>query len=192
MFLKTLLHFQIVQVCRLWDDFDANGFSLPTLASLLDDRDVLLLVEQGFRLKLAKPEPDNRSNISRLLNLPEPEEEGEREAPSPDISKKMATFKGALASIHQRAQSPELERMRNHRNKNIAHPVYRTRAEHQRVISKAGSGDMRAIIDTTVEVMPILEAAFLPLATDYAALRTQARADAGALFSRVFFLAPDK
>jgi hypothetical protein len=75
------------------------GFSLPTLASLLDGPRRALACRARLPLEIGEPEPDNRSNISRLLNLPGTEEEGEREAPSPDISKKMATFKGALASI---------------------------------------------------------------------------------------------
>ncbi len=33
--LETMVHYEIAQICRLWDDFDSAGFSLPSMASLL-------------------------------------------------------------------------------------------------------------------------------------------------------------
>jgi hypothetical protein len=49
--LETMVHYEIAQICRLWDDFDAGGFSLPTMASLLRGTEVRNWCRRGVGRK---------------------------------------------------------------------------------------------------------------------------------------------
>src|SRR5262245_44212376 len=40
----TIFDYEIAQTCRLWDEFDPNGFGIPTMVELLDGADVRKLL----------------------------------------------------------------------------------------------------------------------------------------------------
>ncbi len=58
----------IIQLCRLWDKFDAGGFSLPTIASLLRDNDVWNELELGDDIKLKEEKLRSLSDALKLVS----------------------------------------------------------------------------------------------------------------------------
>ncbi len=106
--LETMVHYEIAQVCRLWDDFDPTGFSIPTMASLLQGADVRRLLSTSDTDVIK----NLRSNNEEFLT---------------------AAFDPAVGQATVAAESQQISRVKNYRNKIIAHPIYRTRQDRKKI-----------------------------------------------------------
>ena len=59
--LISVMYFEVVHICRLWEPADPAGFSIPSLAGLVDDAEVLAIAEREIVESLeARPEDKTR------------------------------------------------------------------------------------------------------------------------------------
>ncbi|WP_046869059.1 hypothetical protein [Microvirga massiliensis] len=152
---RTIFFYEVVQLCRLWDKFDASGFSLPTVAALFSE-EVISLVERD---RSQNGVPNSAAMVSNLR----------------------ATLKAVTAVESSR----EVVRLRNHRHKNIAHPIYKTRAEQKKAIERVKGDDLDAVVEKTIEIMGVIDSAMTTQTVDYRVLQATARREAEDFFARV-------
>jgi hypothetical protein len=144
----TIVHYEITQICRLWDDFDPTGFSIPTMASLLQGADV--------RQVLSTPDTDVIVNLR-----PNKEEFLE------------AAFDSAVNEATVMAESQQIKRMKNYRNKVIAHPIYRTRQEQKTNIETIRPDDIEYAVENAFRIVQVFETALALTPSDYGVVRIE-------------------
>jgi hypothetical protein len=189
----TVMNYEIVQLCRLWDKFDANGFGLPTIAALLDADDVLPLIQR--RLEMQSLTEISKATGVGLLSLLDNfgHKTPAQEQQALDIKATMDSAEQAIKFVARVAGSPAMERLRNYRDKNIAHPIYRTRAESskarqgKKAIGDIQSADLNEVIESTISIMTTLEDLILSKARDYERQRHEMRDEAREFYSRVSY-----
>jgi hypothetical protein len=64
---QSVLSEHVIQLCRLWDKFDANGFSIPTIGTLLRDREVWKALELGNTVKQRKEKLRKLTQALKLI-----------------------------------------------------------------------------------------------------------------------------
>jgi hypothetical protein len=191
----TLINYEIVQVCRLWDRFDANGFGLPTIASLLDSDDVLPLIERRLEVQsLTETSKTTGVGLLSLLGNFRHESPAHEQHQGLDIRVAMDSAEQAIKDVARVAGSSAMERLRNYRDKNIAHPIYRTRAESgkdrqgkKKVIGNIATADLNEVIESTISIMTTLEGLILPNPHDYKERRNEMRDEAREFYSRLSY-----
>ncbi len=167
--LRTVVHYEVVQLCRLWDGFDAHGFSLPTLRAILDAKSV--------RTEL-------QANVAAYLKY------GMRSPSEGDVGGKTEEhirdfFDDALGTIREVENSDQLKRVRNYRDKHIAHPIYATRAERRSNTQQPSQTDVEYIVESSVALVWLLQVALLVEAEDFKATRVSAEKEVRSFFERV-------
>ena len=145
--LVTIVYFEITHVCRIWELPYPVGFSIPTLARLIDSSDVLAIVEA--------------ENAAALKALPE----DKRRFASDNI----ARLKEAIRTADTIAGSAQFERIQNLRNKE-AHAILWTSREKVGHVEIPQRSDTDWIVDRTVELMSTVSSVARP--TDYDFLGT--------------------
>jgi hypothetical protein len=147
--LDTIVHYEIAQVCRLWDDFDPTGFSIPTMASLLQGADV--------RQVLSTLDTDV------IVNLRAGADEFLEAAFDPAV-KEAATMA---------ADSQQIKRIKNYRNRVIAHPVFRTRQEIKNNIETIRPDDIEYAVEKAFGIVQVFETALSLTPSDYLKVRIE-------------------
>jgi hypothetical protein len=125
--LITIMYFEVVHICRLWEPADPAGFSIPTLARLVDDGEVLAIAEREMA---ASPEDKTRLATENIRQL-----------------------RRAMERTSEVEASSALERLRNHRDKEVAHAILWTVREKAGPVALAQSTDADALLESTVEIM---------------------------------------
>lgn len=178
--LQTILHYEVVQLCRLWDKFDAYGFGLPTMALLLKDSEVFPLIRLNLEQHHKPVIWPSGGGILGDSHLPE----SVLSSP-PDFDSRIDELEDALKRVFKVSDSAEMKRVRNYRDKRIAHPLLRTQAEIGKTIPDARSADLDGIVNETVAIMTTLESVLLATYSDYEETRQAARSEAEEFMSRV-------
>ncbi|MBQ0820058.1 hypothetical protein KBI52_07500 [Microvirga sp. HBU67558] len=183
---STVLYYEVVQLCRLWDKFDAGSFSLPTIAALLRDREVFPLVLQNLA---THSKPRVELPVAGILDgeilapVDMREQEDKPVLPPPNFKARIEELESCLSLIFEIESGKALERIRNHRDKKIAHPIFRTQAERKKAIDDVKGVDLDEVVNATVAVMTTLESVLTPTYADYADLRNASRVEAESFFS---------
>jgi hypothetical protein len=149
--LETMVHYEIAQICRLWDDFDASGFSLPTMASLLRGTEVRNLL--------------NNADTDTIVNLRPNREEF-----------LAAAFDPAVKDATTASETPQIKRIKNYRNKYIAHPIYRTRQELKNKIVRPDDiepDDIEYAVEYAFRIVQVFETALSLTPSDYGRARIE-------------------
>lgn len=196
----TIMNYEIVQVCRLWDKFDANGFGLPTIASLLDSEDVLPLIRRRLKMQsLTETSRGTGVGLLGLLGNLNHESATLDQHQGLDVNAIMESAEQAIKDVARIARSPAMERLRNYRDKNIAHPIYRTRAEggkdkqgKKKVIGSIATTELNEVVDSTISIMATLEGSILPNPHDYKERRNAMRDEARGFYSRLSYIPRSK
>jgi hypothetical protein len=146
--LETMVHYEIAQICRLWDDFDPTGFSLPTMASFLrgaEVRNLLSTADTDVIVNL-------RANAEEFLE---------------------AAFDPAVKETAIVSESHQIKRIKNYRNKYIAHPIYRTRQELKSKIETIEPDDIEYAVENAFRIVQVLETALSLTPSDYMRVRIE-------------------
>ena len=139
--LDTIVHYEISQLCKLWDEFDSDGFSLPTIASLLKGAD-----------------------IRQLLNSPNTD----------GVVKLQTVLAPAITAAETTAKSQQIRRITNHRNKFIAHPIYRTRYEREHgVVEYPQMDDIDYAVKTAIDIVQVFDNALAVKPCDFSKTRLE-------------------
>jgi hypothetical protein len=146
--LETMVHYEIAQICRLWDDFDPTGFSLPTMANLL----------RGAKVRNLLGTVD--SDV--IVNLRVSSEEFLEAAFDPAVKEAVVV-----------SESHQIKRIKNYRNKYIAHPIYRTRQELKNKIETVEPDDIEYAVENAFRIVQVFETALLPKPSDYGWVRIE-------------------
>lgn len=146
--LETMVHYEIAQVCRLWDDFDPTGFSIPTMASLLQGADVRRLLSTSDTDVIK----NLRSNNEEFLT---------------------AAFDPAVGQATVAAKSQQISRVKNYRNKIIAHPIYRTRQDRKKNIENIRADDIEYAVENAFGIVQVFETALSVTPSDYGVVRIE-------------------
>jgi AbiU2 len=146
--LETMVHYEIAQICRLWDDFDPSGFSLPTMASLLRGTEVRNLL--------------GTADTDIIVNLRANHEEFLAEAFDPAVKEATIT-----------SESNQIKRIKNYRNKYIAHPIYRTRQELKNKIETVEPDDIEYAVVNADRIVQVFETALSLTPSDYGRVRIE-------------------
>lgn len=148
--LETMVHYEIAQICRLWDDFDASGFSLPTIASLLRGPEVRRLL--------------SNASTDSIVNL----------RPSEEFL--AAAFDPAVKEATAAAEAHQIKRVKNYRNKYIAHPIYRTRQELKSKAARSDdieADDIEYAVEYAFRIVQVFETALSLKPPDYGRARVE-------------------
>ena len=148
---ETIANYEIAQICRLWDDFDPSGFSIPTMIALLEGKEV--------RNLLSIREPGSVVIEFRLTSAKDMDE----------FLLKM--FDPAVKQAITIAASEQLERVKNYRNKYIAHPIPSTRKERKKSIEEVKRTDIDSLVETAMSIVWVLQVALSLPYSEYPTLR---------------------
>jgi hypothetical protein len=160
----TIGHYELVQICRLWDRCDADGFSLPTIAWLLNSPEVSKL--------LCPPEKLKGSTV--------------RYMPGSSIDKDFLKFLDeAIKQASASADCEQIERIRNYRDKYIAHPIYRTRKDAKKRIKDLRPADVEFAVVTAERIMQMFVSALAQRPTDYMGLQKEIGEKLQAFYGRL-------
>jgi hypothetical protein len=166
--LVTILHFEVIHLCRLWDPPERKGYSIPTLALVANDPDVLANVEVRIAEQIK-----NRADSVRIA------------------AENRAKLTAALANAEEIALSGELRRLRNYRHK-LAHSVLKTDVELRRHIDMPTALDADVVIGGTIPVMSIISSTDFDFASDLATERQGADQFFAALGPAIRAVVPDR
>ncbi len=161
--LRTAFNYAVLQVARLWDRFDANGFSLLSVAALLDDEVVLAHVHSEILNALTDP------------SHPQPQE----------ADRRLSDLRVAISKVKQVDIGDELKRIRAYRHKNIAHPIYRTREERKKIIDVVNIDDLNFTFNLAVKIVQTFEMALHNKWYDYNDFGQSALQQAYSFYERV-------
>jgi hypothetical protein len=152
--LETITKYEIAQTCRLWDDVDPSGFSIPTIINLLESADVRQLLH-------SKETPDSQVVDFSSAKV------------SQDFLYFLDTvFNPAVDTAIKVIKSKELERLKSYRNKNIAHPIYRTRKENKKgIIDEIEETDVEYAVAHAMSIVYVLQPPLSLPFVDYPSLR---------------------
>ena len=160
----TIAHYELVQICRLWDRCDADGFSLPTITWLLNSPEV--------RALLSASDTTKGSTVTYILGSSIDE----------DFLKYLdEAIKEASAS----ADCEQIERIRNYRDKYIAHPIYRTRKDSKKRIEDIRPKDVEFAVVRAARIMQMFVTALSQRRTDYMGLQTEIGQKLEAFYGRL-------
>ena len=147
--LDTMINYEVAQICRIWDGVDYTGFSIPTIADLLQGDDV--------RRELV------------------PEESGSTVAFNPHKREFIdAVFDEAVAEAIKVSQSDEMVRIKTYRNKRIAHPIYRTREEKKKSVTSIQPEDIEYAVENAFRIVEVWESALSLSSSNFGQVRVQA------------------
>lgn len=162
-FMMTITQFEISHVCRLWDKPELSGFGLPSIGALLESPEVFDAIAKIAEGK-TPGSPENPAKIERLRT--------------------------AIEAISEAENSEQIHRVRNHRNKFIAHPVVKTREERRKSFEIARTDDTEFLINTAIRVASTLAWAESGEELDYALVQHKARTEAIDFFGRIVWPSP--
>jgi hypothetical protein len=146
--LETMVHYEIAQICRLWDDFDPAGFSLPTMASLLRGAELRNLLSTADTDVIVNLRPNQEEFLA-------------------------AAFDPAVKEATTAPESHEIKRIKNYRNKVIAHPIYRTRQELRKEIEIVRPDDIEYAVEYAFRIVQVFETALSLTPSDYGRVRIE-------------------
>jgi hypothetical protein len=150
--LETMMHYEIAQICRLWDDFDASGFSLPTVASLLRGTEVRKLLSNADTDTIVNLRPDREEFLA-------------------------AAFDPAVKEATTASETHQIKRIKNYRNKYIAHPIYRTRQELKNKIRPGDielePDDIQYAVEYAFRIVEVFKRALSLTPSDYGRARIE-------------------
>jgi hypothetical protein len=150
---ETIANYEIAQICRLWDDFDPNGFSIPTMLSLLDSEEVRRLLDMK--------ETEQSHAVVEFSQL------------SAEVRRDFLKqyFEPAVEDAIKVINSEELERVKNYRHKYIAHPVFSTRQERKKNIDDPKQSDIEYCVQMAMSIILVLQNGLLLSFPDYPMFR---------------------
>jgi HEPN superfamily AbiU2-like protein len=164
---SSLEHHHTIRVCALWKRFDPTGFSIPTISTLLESADVFGILATGAAFTAFSYSPASPEYVSTAIQQL-------RE----HISKARACEK-----------SDDLKRLRNFRDKKIAHPILTTRAERKAALPLPDpTAEEKANLLNAAERVGNAFATLYPTRyTNFEQTRTEARKWADKLFMALHF-----
>lgn len=155
-FQRSMLHFEIVRLCALWDGSDADKENVPTVVELVDDAAIVAELANETRAHWA-----NRP--ARLLN---PEENPEMQKAVEDAIKRSeakwaeeqagkaaAQLQAAIASAKTVMASPRLQAVLNLRHKHLAHSLSQTSLERKGTVHPMKYGDEQWLFEETLRIV---------------------------------------
>jgi hypothetical protein len=149
--LETMVHYEIAQICRLWDDFDASGFSLPTVASLLRGTEVRNLLSNADTDTIVNLRPDREVFLAEA-------------------------FDPAVKEATTASETHQIKRIKNYRHKYIAHPIYRTRQELKNKIVRPDDiepYDIEYAVERAFGIVQVFKRALSLTPSDYGRARVE-------------------
>jgi hypothetical protein len=175
--LDTIRAFQALQVCRIWDRVDPAGFSLPTVGALLSSEEVLSILRADLEEKL----------LDKVVDYGPP-----RFKMAAELTSGLAK---AVKAVANHDQSEQMKRLRNWRDRRLAHPIYRTRAERNGPIEKLRWADVTASLDVAGISIIAITRALRPDpkgGIDWEQTRAGTRDQCNAFFHSLSFTPPGK
>lgn len=158
-FARSLLEIELVRLCSLWDKPEENAYTIRTIIDLIDDPSVIHLMSKGvadFRRSTAKDPlyirvPVGQKHIDVMkthFQIADADAKNEYQKIT-IISRNVIKMSNLIYN------SDRLLRVKNFRNKNIAHALSRTIAENKRnePIDPPKVRDVGKLIFSTVRIM---------------------------------------
>ncbi|KQU97284.1 hypothetical protein ASC68_10720 [Devosia sp. Root105] len=129
---QSMLRMELVQICTFWDRPDAtlHHNSVLTVHALIDDDEV---IETHLRA-IQSDWPFGNAQVD-------------------DARRSLTELRRQIAEV---ASSPILSRVRNVRDKHLAHALDKTRAEQRGVVEPAKYGDEKVLLEKTEQVVEAL------------------------------------
>ncbi|MCJ2031257.1 hypothetical protein MKK50_17975 [Methylobacterium sp. J-043] len=186
---RSMLMFELVRLCAMWDPCREDRESAPTIADLIDKPEIIRKIVDDRHSRYAnEPEPFDCSPTSDpLIQKAQDEwwEKDRQERADFEANRTREQLTEALDRIAKMRASPILKSMRDFRDENIAHNLDPNR-------SSAGGqrpryGDERPLLRETVKVADLLHRGLNDTHFFWLDARRQARRDARALWLRCRF-----
>lgn len=186
---RSMLMFELVRLCAMWDPCREDRESAPTIADLIDKPEIIQKIVDDRHDRYAnEPLPYDCTPTSDPLIQKAKDDWWERyrlEQADFEADRTRKQLTDALDRITKMRASPILKSMRDFRDENIAHNLDPNR-------SSAGGrrsryGEERALLRETVKVADLLHRGLNDTEFFWLDARRQARRDARALWLRCRF-----
>ncbi len=138
----TASSFELLQVARLWDRVDFAGYSLPTLVALLDDRHVIATLFDEIQLRITTG--GDLGDVRRQAH------------------ERIVELQAAFTQVKAEASSSRMRRLRQWRDKHLAHPIFRTRAEREGAIHPVQWQEVRELVAVAMAALLKISFALKP------------------------------
>ncbi|MEM5493900.1 hypothetical protein [Hoeflea sp. AS16] len=142
---QTSFLFAVLRTAALWDTADENTASILTIVEYVDDDDVINALAEEHRHAhaslgvgmLNKPHSDPAIQAALERSI----QDSQNRFAEKQAWKARRRLRRAICISRKIAQSPALERLRNSRDKHIAHALIQTRRERRNPVAPMKYGD---------------------------------------------------
>lgn len=165
---RSTLRMELIQICTFWDkpDETLSHNSVPTIHLLIDDDDV---IEAHLR-DIQSDWPFGDAQVE-------------------DARRYLAGLRHQIAKI---VSSPILARVKNLRDKHLAHSLDKTKAERRGIVEPAKFGDEGVLVEQTEQVVEALHLWLNGSDFDLAQSRSMHRRHVEELWSNCIFSVPQR
>jgi len=151
---QTSFFFGVLRTAALWDKAEENTASIMTVIEYVDDHEVIEALAEEHRqahastgtriLGGAHPDPAVQAAIYKSL------QESQQAFAEEQANKANRRLRRAICIARKIAASPALERLRNSRDKHIAHALTHTRREERKPIEPMKYGDEERLLRQSI------------------------------------------
>jgi hypothetical protein len=185
-FQQGLYRFEIVRLCALWDRAtpDCSRESIPTIVELIDDSKVIDALVEETRSNWTSPLPPDPSDDPMTDAVVQEwcvQQAQEKAAEASD------GLKNSIATGREIENSTLLTRVRNLRDKHLAHSLSETSREKKEIVSPMKYGDERKLHIASTRLVKALHLWVNGASFDFDNSRAIARRNAEALWKHCTF-----
>lgn len=179
---ESMLYFEILRLCTLWDRCDVENYSIPTVVELADDERFQQEIHDRMKGhpidgRLLNRDPARETEIEEALR------NGNRQFAQREADKSVERLKQAIEAARTTSKSVTLTAAKNLRDKHLAHLLEQTRREKKDdTVKPMKHGDESKLIEETMEIVEGLHLGIVGSACDLEKSRENARRSAQALW----------
>ena len=149
---ESMLYFEIVRLCTLWDRYGVERFSIPTVVELADDQEFQQAIHdrtKGHPIegRVLNPDPAFQTEIEETLR------DHNRQSAQWEADKSVQQLKCTIKAARSTSKSKRLTAVRNLRDKHLAHLLERTQAEKAGPVVPMKHGDAKDLLEETIEIV---------------------------------------
>jgi hypothetical protein len=188
-FERSMHEYEIVRLCALWDRAELDKESVPTIIDLIDDEQVLAAladeVRQHWNGKGVDLNPSDDPELRRIEQ--EAIAASETRFANEQAAKVDLELREAIANARRIIESPQLNSLRNLRDKHLAHSLSATHREKNRPVAPMKYGDETELLEASIPIIERLCCWVRGVSFDVADSREVDRSNAEALWKGCTF-----
>lgn len=190
-FQNSMLFFEIVRLCALWDGVDRHKENIPTIIELIDDNDVQGALAEETREHLLGLGPPRLYDVAANQEIKVTLDRLSHRFADQQAAKTLECLADATAKARSVTTSPRLQSVLNMRHKHLAHSLSATHLERKEYVTTMRCGDESWLLEETIAVVDGLSVGINGAAFPWEEARLNARRNAKALWNFCTFKVDD-